>query len=209
MNRVGSFVVVGMSLLGLQLSGCGGGGEGDSVTKSAPTIQELAKTDAAIASAAPDCPADYKKISINKSYIANATYSMQIGDATLRFKLPNTSIRVCFGIAPKPIEASNLYALSQTYDIKVYPLEAGANFAQLLERSLVINYGLTSLPPEMTSIDASKIVGVTDAQGGVLTDTLPVGSPTGQLDVVKIGAEKFMRSISPAGDGRYAVVYRP
>lgn len=61
----------------------------------------------------------------------------------------------------------------------------------------------------MTSIDASKIVGVTDAQGGVLTDTLPVGSATGQLDVVKIGAEKFMRSISPAGDGRYAVVYRP
>ena len=58
MNRVGSFVVVGMSLLGLQLSGCGGGGEGDSVTKSAPTIQELAKTDAAIASAAPDCPAE-------------------------------------------------------------------------------------------------------------------------------------------------------
>ena len=71
MNRVGSFVVVGMSLLGLQLSGCGGGGEGDSVTKSAPTIQELAKTDAAIANAAPDCPADYKKISINKMMIMN------------------------------------------------------------------------------------------------------------------------------------------
>jgi hypothetical protein len=201
MNSISPTVIAVASLI--TLNGCGGGGGGSGPTS---TEQALAQSSATIASNAPTCPESYKSITLDKSSVAGATFSMQAGDATLSFKAPNSSIRVCFGVSPTPIADGSIYMLSGTYDIKAYPLDTSANFQQLIDRTLTVKFSLAGAPAGTSQVDiVNKAKVFTDAEGGL--------TPAVQTSISVPGTYSTEKNatiiVAPNNPGRYVVAYKP
>lgn len=186
----------------LSLTACGGGGGGSTTTTTAQTI---AQSTPPIATTVPDCPTGFKSITLNNSSISNATLSLTAGKATFSFKTPTTAIlavKICFGVSATPIIDGGLYTLGDTYQIKAFPLDGNGNsIANLLERTLTIDFGLEKIPAGTNVIDIGAKTKVFNDSDGALAIT-PQASSSFSATAGRI-------IVTPSKDGRYVTAYKP
>jgi hypothetical protein len=196
-----SITVLSAALL---LTACGGGGSDNKTT-----AQVEAEQNSKIAAAAPDCPLGYKSVTIDNSSVAGATFSLKAGNATFSFQtyaqaIPPTSIRVCFGVSPNAIVDGGMYMLSDTYEIKTYPLAMfNSQFSNLLNPTLTVDFTLDKVPAGSGIADlVNKVKVFNDGEGALMrtvqeSSLFSMQNNTGRLVVF------------PGKEARYVVAFKP
>ena len=188
-------------LAAILLAACGGGGSGKT------TEQAIAEDDAKIASAAPDCPVGYKSLTLDKSSVAGATFTMTAGNATLSFQTLDTtpSLKICFGVSANPIVDGGLYMLSDTYEIKTYPLDLyNADISNLSgDRNLIVDFNLDNVPAGVNFFELPNKVKVFNDAEGTLAATVQTSSSFSSTN------NSGRLVVNPNKGGRYVVAYKP
>ena len=134
---------------------------------------------------APDCPENYRSITLNQSSLLNANLSVGLGDATFSFKTPadkTPSLKVCFGLATNVVLPDGIYAISPTYDIKVIPLDSrGAGLADLITPTLTVKFTFSGVPAGVNFDPAKANVSAYYDDRGTLLTALPAPNRTSSL----------------------------
>ena len=181
------------------LSACGGGGDAGS---GAPDFS------APIAVA--PCAAGYQSVTIDNSSVAGAKFSIVVANATFAFSTitgTQPSLQVCMGQPAQALSQTGAYALSETYDLEVTPLNMLSSGVQNLERKLTVQFALSGLPAGTSSADmVNKIRVYSPDASGVWQ---PMSQSVSHLAIGDPSAVASYLEVTPDHSGKFVVAYKP